>query len=439
MISPKIGFISLGCPKATVDSERVLTRLRSEGYTISPSYAEADLVVVNTCGFINAAIEDSFDAIAEALAEQGRVVVTGCLGQRKEFIQQNFPEVIAITGPNDLEAVMTAIHTELPPPHPPHFDLVPPSGLKLTPRHYAYLKIAEGCNQQCRFCVIPQLRGPLVSRPIGEVLDEAEQFVAAGVKEILIIAQDTAAYGVDTRYRLDFWHGIPLKTRLIELAHQLGQFGVWIRLHYLYPYPHLDSLVELMADGLILPYLDVPLQHASPTLLKVMRRPANTENVLQRLEKWRKICPQLTVRSTFIVGFPGETDADFADLLTFLQIAQLDRVGAFTYSPVDGAAANQLPNAVPESLKEERLARLMALQEAISYQKLHAQIGQNKTVLVDEVTPDAIYTRSAGEAPEIDGEIILDATSTAVLNPGAFVNVKITAADAHDQWAVKVL
>jgi ribosomal protein S12 methylthiotransferase len=435
-IIPKIGFISLGCPKATVDSERILTQLRAEGYFITPSYEEAHLVVVNTCGFIDDAIEESLDAIGEALVENGKVIVTGCLGVRAEVVREAFPEVLAITGPNALAEVMAVIHAELPPQHDPYSDLVPPGGIKLTPRHYAYLKIAEGCNQKCRFCIIPSMRGPLVSRPIGEVLDEAERLVGAGVRELLIVSQDTAAYGVDLKYRLDFWQGHPLKTRVVELARRLGQFGAWVRLHYVYPYPQVDQLVALMAEGLVLPYLDVPLQHGSPRILRAMRRPADSENMLRRIVHWREVCPDITLRSTFIVGFPGETAYDFETLLAFIQEARLDRVGAFAYSPVEGAAANALPNAVPEEVKAERLARLMALQGAISAEKLQERVGQPVVVLVDEVTSEAVYARSVAEAPEVDGVVVIETTEGLDLVPGEFVEVMIVGADEHDLYAV---
>ena len=430
----KIGFISLGCPKATVDSERILTQLRAEGYLISGSYAEADLVVVNTCGFIEAAVTESLEAIGEALANNGQVIVTGCLGAQSDVVKATYPEVLAVTGPAALTEVMAIIHAQLPPPSDPRLDLLPPGGIKLTPRHYAYLKIAEGCNQQCSFCIIPQLRGPLISRPIGEILTEAEQLVSAGVKELLIVSQDTAAYGVDTRYRLGFWQGRPLKTRITELSCALGQLGIWIRLHYVYPYPHVDQLVELMAEGLILPYLDVPLQHSSPAILQAMRRPANSDNLLRRLDHWRSICTKLTVRSTFMVGFPGETAADFEHLLAFIQAARLDRVGAFTYSPMAGATANRLPGAIPEEIKEERLSRLMSTQSAISAQKLQDRVGQTVTVLIDEITPTTIYARSAAEAPEIDGVIIIEATAKS-LSPGEFIQAKIIDANEHDLYA----
>ncbi|KHD09271.1 ribosomal protein S12 methylthiotransferase [Candidatus Thiomargarita nelsonii] len=435
MINAKIGFISLGCPKATVDSERILTQLRAEGYLISPNYEDAKLVVVNTCGFIDEAVEESLEMIGEALAENGKVIVTGCLGARGEMIKENYPEVLAVTGANALDEVMAAIHAELPPQHEPYIDLVPPGGIKLTPRHYAYLKIAEGCNQKCSFCIIPSLRGRLVSRPIGEVLDEAEQLVGAGVRELLIVSQDTAAYGVDTQYRLDFWQGRPLKTRIVELARSLGNLGAWVRLHYVYPYPHVDQLVGLMAEGLVLPYLDVPLQHGSPTILKAMRRPADSENMLRRIAHWRELCPDISLRSTFIVGFPGETEAEFEKLLAFIEEARLDRVGAFAYSPVEGATANALPGAVAEEIKEERLARFMAVQSAISADKLQKRGGESVMVLVDEVTPDAIYARSAAEAPEIDGVVVIEKEENLNLVQGDFVEVTIVGAGEHDLYA----
>ncbi len=428
-----IGFISLGCPKATVDSERILTQLRAEGYAISPNYNDAELVVVNTCGFINDAIEESLEVIGEALAENGKVIVTGCLGARGDLVKNTYPELLAVTGPNSVDEVMTAIHAELPPEHDPYIDLVPPGGIKLTPRHYAYLKIAEGCNQKCSFCIIPSLRGRLVSRPIGDILDEAEKLVSAGVRELLIVSQDTAAYGVDTKYRLDFWQGKPLKTRITELVRNLATLGIWLRLHYIYPYPHVDQLVELMADGLVLPYLDVPLQHGSPKILKAMRRPANSENVLARIANWREICPDITIRSTFIVGFPGETEQEFETLLDFIQQARLDRVGAFAYSAVEGATANQLAGAIPEDIKQERLNRFMEIQTQISAEKLQQKIGQKITVIVDEITDTEIYARSAAEAPEIDGSIIIEKTID--LQVGSLVDVRITDADEHDLYS----
>jgi len=432
--TPKVGFVSLGCPKALVDSERILTELRREGYAVSPSYADADLVVVNTCGFIDAAKAESLEAIGEALAENGRVIVTGCMGAQPEDIRAVHPAVLAVTGPHAYEQVMAAVHDHLPPvPHDPRIDLVPPQGIKLTPRHYAYLKISEGCNHRCSFCIIPALRGDLVSRPAGSVLGEAERLVAAGVRELLVISQDTSAYGVDLKYRTDFWNGRPVRTRLTELARALGSLGAWVRLHYVYPYPHVDELIPLMAEGAILPYLDVPLQHGSPRILKSMKRPAAAENTLARLQNWRRICPDLTLRSTFIVGFPGETDADFEALLDFLTAAQLDRVGAFTYSPVEGAAANRLPDAVPEPLKQERLERLMAHQAAISAARLQQKIGRSLEVLVDAVDEEGPIARSAGEAPEIDGVIYLDAAPD--VKPGDKLRVVVTDADEHDLYA----
>ncbi len=432
---PKIGFISLGCPKNTVDSERILTQLQAEGYLLSSTYQEADLVIVNTCGFIEEAITESLETISNAVAETGKVIVTGCLGTRREMIIAQFPTVLAVTGPESLTDVMNAIHALMPPPHDPRLNLISPGGIKLTPRHYAYLKIAEGCNQQCTFCIIPSLRGKLVSRPLGDILNEAEQLVNAGVQELLIVSQDTAAYGLDKKYALDFWQGRPLKTKITDLAQQLGQLGIWIRLHYVYPYPHVDQLVELMAAGTILPYLDIPLQHASPTILKAMRRPADSENLLRRLAYWRKLCPKLVLRSTFLVGFPGETQTDFELLLDFLEEAQLDRVGAFTYSPVAGAMANSLPGAVAEEVKIERLEQLMALQSQISADKLSQRVGQTVTVLIDEVTADAIYARSAAEAPEIDGMVVIAPGEEFEILPGDWVEVKIIHADEHDLYA----
>ncbi|HHO70000.1 MAG TPA: 30S ribosomal protein S12 methylthiotransferase RimO, partial [Halothiobacillus sp.] len=413
--APRVGFVSLGCPKALVDSERILTQLRAEGYEISPSYDDADLVVVNTCGFINAAVEESLDAISEALKENGRVIVTGCLGAREDgdLVRQAYPNVLAVTGPHAYQEVMEAVHQHLPPVHNPFIDLIPAPketdiGIKLTPRHYAYLKISEGCNHRCTFCIIPSLRGNLVSRPIGDVMTEAENLVRAGVKELLIVSQDTSAYGVDTRYKLDFWGGRPLKTRFLELAQALGTLGIWVRMLYVYPYPHVDNVIPLMAEGKILPYLDVPFQHASPRILKAMKRPASSENMLERIRRWREICPNITLRSTFIVGFPGETEADFQILLDFLEEAQLDRVGCFTYSPVDGAAANELANPVPEAIKQERLERLMAVQARISAEKLARKIGQTMTVLVDEIDEEGAIARSPADAPEIDGNVFIE-------------------------------
>ncbi|ACT50946.1 SSU ribosomal protein S12P methylthiotransferase [Methylovorus glucosotrophus] len=429
---PKVGFVSLGCPKASSDSERILTQLRAEGYSISGSYQDSDLVVVNTCGFIDSAVQESLDAIGEALAENGKVIVTGCLGAKADVVQNAHPSVLAVTGPHALEEVMTAVHANLPKPHDPYTDLVPPQGVRLTPKHYAYLKISEGCNHRCSFCIIPSMRGDLVSRPIGEVMQEAENLVNAGVSELLVISQDTSAYGVDVKYRTGFWNGRPIKTRMTELARGLGDLGVWVRMHYVYPYPHVDEIIPLMADGLILPYLDVPFQHASPRILKAMKRPASSENNLARIKAWRDICPDITIRSTFITGFPGETEEDFQMLLDFLQEAELDRVGCFAYSAVDGAAANALPDAVPEELKQERLARFMEVQEAISAEKLQRRVGRLETVLVDEVNGDEAIARTMSDAPEIDGVVYLaDAEG---LNPGDLVEVQITDADGHDLW-----
>jgi len=430
---PTIGFVSLGCPKALVDSEHIITRLRAEGYGISPSYDGADLVVINTCGFIDPAVEESLDAIGEALEQNGKVVVTGCLGKKGDIVRRTFPEVLAVTGPDALREVMDAVHAHLPPPHDPYTSLIPPQGIKLTPRHYAYLKIAEGCNHRCTFCIIPTLRGDLVSRPINEVLQEAENLAGAGVKELLIIAQDTSAYGVDVGYRTGFWHGRPIKTRLTEMARALGELGIWVRLHYVYPYPHVDELIPLMAEGKILPYLDVPMQHASPRILKAMRRPASDAAQLQRIRAWRSICPELALRSTFVVGFPGETEDDFQHLLDFLQQAQLDRVGCFTYSPVEGATANALPEPVPDELKQERLGQFMALQATISAERLARKVGRSLTVLVDEVGDDGAVARSSAEAPEVDGVVnIADGTG---LSPGDFCSVRIVDSDEHDLWA----
>jgi ribosomal protein S12 methylthiotransferase len=434
MKAPRIGFVSLGCPKALVDSERILTQLRAEGYDLSPSYQDADLVVVNTCGFIDAAVQESLDAIGEALAENGKVVVTGCLGERAEDIRARHPRVLAITGAHAYEAVVSAVHEHLPPLHDPYRDLVPPQGIKLTPQHYAYLKISEGCNHRCTFCIIPSLRGDLVSRPIGDVMDEAERLVEAGVKELLVVSQDTSAYGVDLKYRTGFWGGKPLKTRFYDLANALGELGVWVRLHYVYPYPHVDEVVPLMAEGKILPYLDIPFQHASPRILKLMKRPAATEDVLARIDRWRGICPDLILRSTFIVGFPGETEAEFEELLGFLEEAQLDRVGCFAYSPVEGAAANGLPDPVPEAVKEERLARFMEVQERISAERLQARVGGWETVLVDEVVEEGAVARSWADAPEIDGQVFIDGATH--LQVGEFVEVLIEEADEHDMWGL---
>jgi len=435
--APKIGFVSLGCPKALVDSERILTQLRAEGYAISPDYDDADLVVVNTCGFIDSAVEESLDAIGEALKENGKVIVTGCLGAKGDVVKQAHPQVLAVTGPHALNDVMQAVHTHLPKPHDPFTDLIPPEGIKLTPRHYAYLKISEGCNHRCTFCIIPSMRGDLVSRPVGEVLTEAEHLVDAGVQELLVISQDTSAYGVDVKYRTHFWGGMPVKTRLADLAKHLGDLGVWVRLHYVYPYPNVDEVIPLMATGKILPYLDIPFQHASPRILKAMKRPGDIEGTLARIHAWRAAVPDLTLRSTFIVGFPGETEQDFRQLLDFLDAARLDRVGAFAYSPVEGAPANALAGAVPEEVKQERLARFMEKQTEISATKLEQKIGRELTVLVDEITDDGTaLARSAADAPEIDGVVIIE--NSGGLEVGAFAQVRITDSGEHDLWAEPV-
>ncbi|MDP2430604.1 MAG: 30S ribosomal protein S12 methylthiotransferase RimO [Pseudomonadota bacterium] len=433
---PKIGFVSLGCPKNTFDSERILTQLRAEGYLIVPTYQDADLVVVNTCGFIDAAVEESLDAIGEALRENGKVIVTGCLGAREQVVMDAHPQVLAITGPHAAEAVMGHVHTHLAKPHDPFADLVPPGGMKLTPRHYAYLKISEGCNHRCTFCIIPSLRGDLVSRPIGDVLSEAEALARAGVKELLIISQDTSAYGVDVKYRPGFHNGRPVKTRMLELVQELAKLGIWVRLHYVYPYPSVDHIIPLMAEGKILPYLDVPFQHASPRILKAMKRPGDIENTLRRIEKWREVCPELVIRSTFIVGFPGETEEDFDTLLDFLEAAKLDRVGAFAYSPVDGAKANELADHVDADVQQDRLARFMDVQADISAAKLKARLGQEMTVLVDEVGGGRAIARSYADAPEIDG--VVHIAQGRGLKPGDFVKVKITRSDDYDLWGKPV-
>jgi len=436
-IAPKVGFVSLGCPKALVDSERILSQLRAEGYAISPSYEAADLVVVNTCGFIDSAVEESLEAIGEALAENGKVIVTGCLGAKGDIVRKTHPKVLAVTGPHAAGEVMQAVHAHLPRPHDPYTDLVPPQGVRLTPAHYAYLKISEGCNHRCTFCIIPSLRGDLSSRPIGEVMQEAENLVKAGVKEILVISQDTSAYGVDIRYRTGFWQGRPLKTRMTELVRALCELGgspgdLWVRLHYVYPYPHVDEVIPLMAEGKLLPYLDVPFQHASPRILKLMKRPASGEMNLERIRAWRAICPDITIRSTFIAGFPGETEAEFAQMLDFLEEAELDRVGCFAYSPVEGAKANALPDPVPEALREERRARFMAVQEKISRKRLKRKIGTTLKVLVDTVDKKGAVARSSADAPEIDGTVII--TDGKKLKAGDWATVKIERADAHDLW-----
>ena len=445
--SQKVGFVSLGCPKALVDSERILTQLRVEGYEIVPSYDAADVVVVNTCGFIDAAVQESLDAIGEALEENGKVIVTGCLGKRAEVIREAHPDVLAITGPQDYASVMNAVHAQLPPKHDPHLDLIPSLekdkrsrrhaadedvsvGIKLTPKHYAYLKISEGCNHRCTFCIIPSMRGDLVSRPVDEVLIEAEKLVRSGVRELLVISQDTSAYGVDLKYAERDWKNGKVRTRMTEMCAALGDLGAWVRLHYVYPYPHVDEVIALMAEGKILPYLDIPFQHSSPRILKLMKRPAASAKTLERVLAWRKDCPEITLRSTFIVGFPGETEAEFEELLDFLDAAQLDRVGAFAYSAVDGAKANELPGAVPEEVKQERLERFMAKQAEISAARLQGKIGTTVQALVDQVGKDGAVARTAADAPEIDG--LLHIVDGQKLKPGQFVEVHVEAADEHD-------
>jgi len=432
--SNKVGFVSLGCPKALVDSERILTQLKSDGYEIVPSYDDADLVVVNTCGFIDSAKQESLDAIGEAIAENGKVLVTGCLGAQKEIITNAHPKVLGVTGPAAYEQVVNQVHNFLPQnaSHDPFIDLVPAHGIKLTPRHYAYLKISEGCNHRCSFCIIPSMRGDLVSRPVGDVLDEAERLANAGVRELLVISQDTSAYGVDTKYQTGFWQGQPVKASMQGLCEALAQLGIWVRLHYVYPYPHVDKIIPLMAEGKILPYLDIPFQHASLNVLKAMKRPAATEKTLDRILNWREQCPEITLRSTFIVGFPGETDADFEELLGFLEVAQLDRVGCFQYSAVDGAAANELANPVAEELKQERWERFMAAQQEISTKKLQAKIGQVVEVLVDEANSEQIVARSAADAPEIDGNVFIQPDQD--VEAGDFIQVKVDDADEYDLY-----
>ncbi|OZG70561.1 ribosomal protein S12 methylthiotransferase [Hahella sp. CCB-MM4] len=432
--SGKVGFVSLGCPKNTVDSERILTQLRTEGYEISPSYEGADVVLVNTCGFIDSAVKESLDTIGEALQENGKVIVTGCLGAKEDVIREVHPNVLAVSGPHAYDEVMNQVHEVVPKPDfNPFMSLVPDTGIKLTPRHYAYLKISEGCNHRCTFCIIPSFRGDLVSRPIGDVLSEAKRLADNGVKELLVISQDTSAYGVDTKYRTGFWEGRPVKTRMKELCEELGKLGIWVRLHYVYPYPHVDDVIPLMAEGKILPYLDIPFQHASPSVLKNMRRPAHAEKVLHRIKKWREQCPDITLRSTFIVGFPGETEEDFQILLDFLEEAQLDRVGCFKYSPVEGAAANALPDQVEESVKQERWERFMAVQQRISAARLQAKVGKQIDVIVDEVVEEGAVCRSTADAPEIDGQVFLDGQTH--LKPGDILRVEVEEADEYDLWA----
>ena len=436
--SPKVGFISLGCPKALVDSERILTELRKDGYEVVPTYQDADVVVVNTCGFIDSAKKESLDTIGEALNENGKVIVTGCMGANAEDITNIHPNVLAVSGPHAYEQVVGAVHEYVPPSkeHDPFVDLIPPQGIKLTPRHYAYLKISEGCNHRCTFCIIPSMRGDLVSRPASDVFAEAKGLVKSGVKELLVISQDTSAYGVDTKYKLEFHDGQPIRTKMLDLCKALGDLGVWVRLHYVYPYPHVDDIIPLMAEGKILPYLDIPFQHGSPKILKAMKRPGSIDNTLARIKKWREICPELTIRSTFIVGFPGETEDDFQQLLDFIEEAQLDRVGAFTYSPVDGATANDLADHVAEDIKEQRLARFMEKQAKISAARLQLKIGKTLAIIIDEVDEEGAIGRSQADAPEIDGMVYLnDETHHQV---GDIVLAKITHADEHDLWAESV-
>ena len=432
MTAPHIGFISLGCPKALVDSERILTRLRSEGYLISQTYQNADLVVVNTCGFIDAAVEESLDSIGEALAQNGKVIVTGCLGSREAEIRARHPQVLKVTGAHALEEVVAAVHEHLPPPHDPFTSLVPAQGIKLTPQHYAYLKISEGCNHRCTFCIIPSMRGDLVSRPLDDVLLEAERLANAGVKELLVVSQDTSAYGLDLKYQSRDWKGRLRKTRFYDLAEALGDLGIWVRMHYVYPYPHVDEIIPIMAEGKILPYLDIPFQHASQRILKLMKRPAASENNLERIRAWREICPDLTLRSTFIVGFPGETEQEFEQLLDFISEAQMDRVGCFAYSPVKGAVANDLPGQIPEEVKQARLAQFMAHQAEISAARLQQRVGSIETVLIDEVVEEGAVARSKADAPEIDGQVFIDGATH--LKVGDFVEVEIEEADEYDLW-----
>ena len=444
--APKIGFVSLGCPKALVDSEQILTQLRAEGYDTAKSYGGADLVIVNTCGFIDAAVQESLDAIGEALSENGRVIVTGCLGAKKDaaggdIIHKVHPKVLAVTGPHALAEVMDAVHLHVPKPHAPFIDLVPAQGVKLTPKHYAYLKISEGCNHRCSFCIIPSMRGDLVSRPVADVMLEAENLFKAGVKELLVISQDTSAYGADVKFRTGFWNGKPVKTHMSQLVGALGElaarYGAWVRLHYVYPYPHVDAIVALMAQGHVLPYLDVPLQHAHPDVLKRMKRPANGEKNIERIQAWRALCPDITIRSTLIAGFPGETEQEFEYLLDFLKEAEIDRLGCFAYSPVAGATANELPGAVPEAVREERRGRVMELQEGISKKRLQAKVGKTIRVLIDNVDRDGGTGRSAADAPEIDGVVYVKPPYEPhkKLKVGEFFEVEVTAADAHDLWA----
>ena len=429
---PTVGFISLGCPKALVDSERILTQLRTEGYEVSSQYKNADLVIVNTCGFIDAAVEESLDSIGEALAENGKVIVTGCLGAREEEIRARHPQVLKVTGAHALEQVVASVHEHLPPRHDPFTSLLPPQGVKLTPNHYAYLKISEGCNHRCTFCIIPSMRGDLVSRPVDDVLLEAERLVNAGVKELLVVSQDTSAYGLDLKYQERDWRGRAVRTRFYDLAEALGDLDVWVRMHYVYPYPHVDEVIPLMAAGKILPYLDIPFQHANSRILKLMKRPAATQNNLERIKAWREICPDITLRSTFIVGFPGETEEEFQELLDFMTEAQLDRAGCFAYSPVKGAAANDLPDSIPEEVKQDRLARFMAHQAEISANRLQRFVGRTETVLIDEVVVEGAVGRRKSDAPEIDGQVYIDGATH--LKVGDLVNVEFEEADEYDLW-----
>ncbi|WP_417498836.1 30S ribosomal protein S12 methylthiotransferase RimO [Methylophaga sp.] len=433
MKAPQVGFVSLGCPKALVDSERIITKLRSEGYNITPSYDDADIVVVNTCGFIDSAVEESLGSIGEAIAKNGKVIVTGCLGSRDNTIREQHPQVLEITGAHALEEVVSAVHKHLPPQHDPFLSLVPPEGIKLTPRHYAYLKISEGCNHRCTFCIIPSMRGDLVSRPIHHVMTEAKRLADAGVKELLVISQDTSAYGVDMKYEAQDWNGRERATRFYDLAEALGELGIWVRMHYVYPYPHVDDVVPLMAEGKILPYLDIPFQHASPRILKLMKRPASSQNNLERIRAWRAVCPDITLRSTFIVGFPGETEEEFQELLDFLTEAQLDRVGAFAYSPVEGATANDLPDQIPEAVKQERLDRFMVHQAEISAARLQLKVGRKGRVIIDEVVEEGAVGRSEADAPEIDGQVFIDGATH--LKVGDIVDVEFEEADEYDLWA----
>lgn len=439
MKSPKVGFVSLGCPKALVDSERILTQLKTEGYDVASDYDGADLVVVNTCGFIESAVQESLDAIGEAISANGRVIVTGCLGKDEDKIRKMHPSVLKVTGAAAYQEVMEAVHQYVPEPpkHNPFIDLVPEQGIRLTPKHYAYLKISEGCNHRCTFCIIPSMRGDLVSRPVGSVLSEAQALKNAGVKEVLVISQDTSAYGLDTKYKLDFWNGQPVKTKFYDMCEALGQLGVWVRLHYVYPYPHVDAVIDLMAQGKILPYLDIPFQHASPRILKLMKRPAHSENTLERLKLWREKCPDLVLRSTFVVGFPGETEEDFQILLEWLKEAQLDRVGCFTYSPVEGATANDLPDHVPEDIKQDRYERFMQVQQEISAAKLQKRIGQTMTVLVDGLEDEfpVAIARSYADAPEIDGNVFVEDIDKKQIKSGDLLEVEITDADEYDLYA----